>query len=133
MPEEQWDKLMEICRGDRRYARGAYLFIFEALEHTVRKLGVRRHVTGKELLEGIRQFSRRQFGPLAKTVFRRWGIQSTDDFGQVVFRLVEVGLLGKTETDSVEDFHQVFDFDTAFPDTLGEWTDEDQDQEKQAR
>ena len=71
-------------------------------------------MSGKELLEGIREYAAQQFGPLAPTVFRSWGVRRTEDFGEIVFNLVESGLLGKTESDSREDFADGFDFDQAF-------------------
>ncbi len=82
------------------------------------------HVTGRELLEGIRDLARREFGLLAPTVFRMWGIQRTDDFGALVFNLVEVGLMSKTAEDDLQDFHDVYDLDRALVEdyriTIGE-------------
>jgi uncharacterized repeat protein (TIGR04138 family) len=72
------------------------------------------HVTGQELLEGIRDLALNQFGPLAKTVFDHWGVKRCEDFGEIVFNMVEVGLLGKTEKDSRADFAGGYDFDEAF-------------------
>lgn len=109
------EALREILHRDPRYSGRAYEFMFEALEHTIRRIGYRRHVTGQELLEGIRDLAQRQFGGLARLVFHTWGIRTTDDFGNIVFNLVHAGLMGKTEQDSVEDFHDLFDFDEAFP------------------
>ena len=112
----------KILRRDRRYELAAYFFIYEALAYTQRKLGrqdpdleaPRRHVTGRELLDGIREYAAESFGPLAPTVFRSWGVRRTEDFGELVFNLVENGLLGKTDEDRREDFADGFDFDTAF-------------------
>ena len=110
----------QICAKDKRYHPGAYFFVMEALEHTARLLdkhakeGVERHVSGKELLEGIRAFSLQQFGPMALTVFDAWGVATTRDFGAIVFNLVETGKLRKTETDSIEEFDNVFDFRDVF-------------------
>ncbi|MDQ7779092.1 MAG: hypothetical protein RDV41_05220 [Planctomycetota bacterium] len=100
---------------DPRYPGGAYRFVMEALELTVKKLGERRHVTGRELLEVIRDYAKEEFGVLAKTVFDVWGISKTNDFGNIVFNLVEAGVMGKTEKDSVADFNEVYSFDAAFP------------------
>ena len=106
--------IQEICRRNSRYRPDAYRFIFEALDYTMRLIGERRHVTGRELCEGIRRFALEKFGMLAPEVFREWGITSTDDFGEIVFTLVENELLGRTEQDSRSDFHDVFDFRKAF-------------------
>jgi uncharacterized repeat protein (TIGR04138 family) len=112
----------QILSRDARYEVAAYLFLYEALGYTQKALGrtgpklqqTEKHVTGGELLEGIRAYAAQQFGPLAPTVFRRWGVRSTQDFGEIVFNLVESDLLSKTESDSREDFADGFDFDNAF-------------------
>jgi len=112
----------KVLARDDRFALRAYLFIYESLAYTQKRLGrddarldpAQRHVSGQELLEGIRCYSDELFGPLAPTVFRSWGITSSQDFGRIVFNLVESKLLGKTEDDSIEDFANGFDIDTAF-------------------
>ena len=76
--------------------------------------GQRRHVTGQELLNGIRQFALVQFGPMTATVFEEWGVCKCRDFGKIVFNMVETGLLAKTEQDSLEDFDRGYDFYDAF-------------------
>jgi uncharacterized repeat protein (TIGR04138 family) len=112
----------QILSCDRRYELAAYIFIYEALAYTQKALGrdgpdltpVQTHVTGQELLNGIREYAAQMFGPLAPAVFRSWRVRSTEDFGEIVFSLVEHGLLGKTERDAREDFAGGFDFDQAF-------------------
>ncbi len=117
-------KLDELVRRDPRYAYEAYEFLFAALAHTQRMLGrvpppegpapeQDYHVSGPELLEGVRDLAQREFGLMARTVFRMWGINRTDDFGELVFNLVEAGLMSKTEEDSRKDFHAVYDLDEA--------------------
>ena len=73
-----------------------------------------RHVTGQELLDGIRAYALEQFGPMVPTVFEEWGLQNCADFGEIVFNMVEIGLLAKTEKDSREDFKSGYDFEDAF-------------------
>jgi uncharacterized repeat protein (TIGR04138 family) len=73
-----------------------------------------RHVAGPELLEGVRQYALKEFGPMVLTVFTYWGIGNTEDFGHMVFNLIAVGIFGKTEEDSIEDFRNVFDFKETF-------------------
>ena len=73
-----------------------------------------RHVTGRQLLEGIRQYASKQFGFMALTVFEEWGINQDADFGNIVFNLVENGLMGKTGTDSREDFKNIYDLKKVF-------------------
>ncbi len=107
--------IRELTRKDPRYAFQSYCFLFEALEHTVRRTGERRHVTGQELLAGIRDLALLQFGGLARMVLGGWGIHRTEDFGEMVFDLVGAGFMGRTESDSKEDFRDVFDFEEAFP------------------
>jgi uncharacterized repeat protein (TIGR04138 family) len=103
-----------ILKKDPRYAIEAYRFIYEALDHTIRKFGERRHVSGRELIDGIRDLSLELFGPLGKTVFLTWGIRRTEDFGEIVFNLVDAGLMSKNESDTREDFKDGFDFDEVF-------------------
>lgn len=110
-PQEILDRILEI---DGRYPRRAYLFVMEAVSYTVEKLTVRRHITGKELSLGIRDFAIERFGIAAKLVFEEWNITKTRHFGDIVFNLVNEGLLRKTEEDAIEDFDGVFDFATAF-------------------
>ena len=107
--------IRDLVAKDARYSFEAYRFIFEALDYTVRSIGERRHVSGRELAEGIRKFALEQFGGLARMVFDGWNIRRTDDFGEIVFGMVEAGLMGKTEQDSKDDFRGVYDFDDAFP------------------
>lgn len=117
---ESFDETVdEICRQDHRYHADAYHFIREALDYTSRTLqrheqALPRHLTGQELVEGIRVYALQEFGPMALTVFRSWGIHRTEDFGEIVFNLVDSGKLGKQETDSRADFAGGYDFFEAF-------------------
>lgn len=99
-----------------RYPKEAYIFVSQALDYTLKSIGERRHVTGRELLEGVRKLAIKQFGYLTRTVFESWGIHRTDDFGQIVFELIARGNMTKTDTDSIVDFHNVYDFEDAFDD-----------------
>lgn len=108
-----------ILAKDPRYQRDAYLFVKDALDHTQKIVvkenkGELRHVSGQELLGGIRDYALTQFGPMTKMVFEEWGINRCEDFGEIVFNMVEIGLLGKTDNDSREDFANGYDFDDAF-------------------
>jgi uncharacterized repeat protein (TIGR04138 family) len=108
------ENLYAICRADSRYRVEAYRFIYEALDYTLKTVGEHRHVSGRELCEGIRRLALDRFGMMSPEVFREWGITRTDDFGEIVFRLVEHGLLRRTEQDTRDDFHAVYDFEKAF-------------------
>jgi uncharacterized repeat protein (TIGR04138 family) len=114
------DPISEILRKDPRYPRAAYDFVRDALHKTVQRLGETRHVTAKELLEGIREEARLGFGPLARTVFDTWNVRGTADFGRIVFNLVDAGEMGKTDDDSIRDFESVYRFEDAFPEETGE-------------
>jgi uncharacterized repeat protein (TIGR04138 family) len=107
-------KLESLNLSDGRYKIQAYLFVIDAIEFTMTRLGRRGHVSGRELLDGIAVLAKREFGPTAKMVLEGWGLRETRDFGEIVFSLVEAGLLGKTEEDSIEDFVDVYDFDEVF-------------------
>jgi uncharacterized repeat protein (TIGR04138 family) len=111
--------LDRIVRRDPRYQRDAYVFLREALDYTqqvVTKNGKEplRHVTGQELLGGIRDYALQQFGPMTLTVFHDWGVNAGEDFGEMVFNMVEANLLSKTNTDSREDFKGGYSFEEAF-------------------
>lgn len=106
-----------LAERDGRYSRAAYLFVYAALQHTVKKLGKesmpreQRHVSGRDLIYGISEYALDQFGPLTLTVFDHWGIRETRDFGEIVFNLVNDNLMSKTDDDRIEDFTDVFEFD----------------------
>jgi uncharacterized repeat protein (TIGR04138 family) len=123
--EELLKNIDALCEKDDRYKPESYLFLLAALHFTVSQLSETRHVSGKELLEGIRLYGLDQFGPLTRQVFEHWGVTTTEDFGHIVFNLVSAELLGKTEEDSLEDFVEVYHFDTAFdPQPLFKLADE---------
>jgi uncharacterized repeat protein (TIGR04138 family) len=113
------EALARILAKDPRYHPDAYFFVREALDHTQKTVakdtrGRIRHVSGQELLGGIRDFALQQFGPMAKTVLDEWGIRCCADFGEIVFNMVEVDWLAKTDKDSRADFATSYDFDEAF-------------------
>jgi uncharacterized repeat protein (TIGR04138 family) len=115
------EAIEQIVQRDPRFAPASYVFVREGLDFTVRVLKKnrqgppeKRHVSGQELLEGLRQFALEQFGPLAKTVLEHWGVHQCADFGEIVFNMVENGVLGKTEQDSRRDFAGGYSFEDAF-------------------
>jgi uncharacterized repeat protein (TIGR04138 family) len=120
MQSSSFEEAIElIITSDGRYSFEAYVFVREALDHTVRSLkkppmGPDKHISAKELLEGIRQYALGDLGPVAKTVLNTWGLNSTDDFGEIVFQLVENGVLSKQDSDTQDDFKDGYDFHTAF-------------------
>jgi len=114
MESEARSAIEVIVEKDPRYKTEAYAFVFAALSYIQTKLNKPRHVTGKELLEGIRELALDRYGKMAKTVLEHWGVKKTDDFGEIVFNLVEAGLLGKTDKDRKEDFKDVYDFEEVF-------------------
>jgi uncharacterized repeat protein (TIGR04138 family) len=118
------------------YHPQAYQFVFAALRHTQENLGrdsrseESGHISGPELLDGVRDLGLRHFGMLAGSVFRSWGIMGTEDFGHIVFKLIESGEMRKTDDDQLVDFIEVFDFDKSFredytPDTSGAFKQSD--------
>lgn len=120
MQEVNFEQTLErIVRRDPRFHRDAYLFLREALDHTqkvITKAGKEplRHVSGQELLAGIRDFALQQFGPMALTLLQEWGLRKCEDFGEIVFNMVDANLLSKTAEDSRADFAGGYDFDEAF-------------------
>lgn len=112
-----------ILAKDTRYHRDAYYFVRDALDVAQKKFtkpsgraGADKpaHVSGQQLLEGIRAHALEQFGPLTLMVLDEWGVRRGEDFGEIVFNMVESSLLGKTEKDSREDFKGGYDFHEAF-------------------
>ena len=126
--------LAELLKRDRRYKFAAYVFVDEALAYAHNELGMgaeqpgedegdagegeageegssERHVTGQQLCEAMRQYALEQYGYMAKCVLNSWGIHSTGDIGNIVFNLIDIGRMRKTQQDRREDFDDVFDFD----------------------
>jgi uncharacterized repeat protein (TIGR04138 family) len=111
-----------ICKEDARYDRKAYSFTREGLDYAVKELKKRDadrsrqslHISGAELLQGIRAYALDQYGPLALTVLTSWGITRCGDFGEIVFNLIEYNVFSKTENDRREDFGEVYTFEDAF-------------------
>lgn len=114
MSNNMTEKIRTIAQRDPRYAYNAYLFLYEALDYTSKKLSRQGHVTGQELAEGIRDHALAQFGGLSKLVLNTWGIHRTEDFGEMVYNLIEAGTMRKTETDKKEDFRNIYDFGEVF-------------------
>ncbi len=108
------DVLAKLRQRHPRFAEPAYLFVLSALHHRLRKLEAPRHISGRELADSVRELALDRFGPLARTVLAYWGIHSTADVGEIVFALVECGVLIKEPGDSREDFEGLFSFEEAF-------------------
>ncbi len=113
-PEQLLDKIQKLIDLNRQYKFEAYSFVRAALHYAMTALPKPRHITGQEFCDGIRRYAIDQFGPLARTVLEYWGVHETLDFGKIVFALVEVGLMRKTEEDTLGDFTNVYDFKAAF-------------------
>jgi len=107
-------KVQDICETDTRYKPEAYAFVMKALTFTLARLGEVRHVTGQELLEGLKELAKESFGPMAKDVLNHWGVRECADVGHIVFNLVDAGIMRKTERDSMADFERGFDFEEEF-------------------
>lgn len=108
------EALERVCERDNRYPERAFLFVLAALEYAQGKLEQRRHLTGGELALACRDFALEQFGLMSSTVLAHWGVQRTEDFGQIVFLLIDAGLLARQPSDRIEDFDQVYDFAEVF-------------------
>ncbi len=114
------DELRNLALKDGRFAPEAFRFLFESIDCAITlagkqdEEGASRHVTGHEVLAGMRAHAQQLFGPLAAQVWRSWGIREPLDWGRIVFLLVEAQLLNRQESDSVDDFDERFDFDEVF-------------------
>lgn len=109
--EEILDQLRE--RNPRFHGK-AYLFLLSSLHSVLEELEEPRHISGRELARGVKDLALERFGPMARTVLEHWGIHNTDDLGEIVFALVDCGILIKRDDDRREDFRDVYDFEEAF-------------------
>lgn len=111
--------IASIAKRDPRFDPDAYLVVKEALDFTVnrakeKKEGGSRHVSGPELLEGFRDFILENFGPVGFTILREWGVHSCTHVGEMVFHLIGEQVFGKQDSDSIDDFSEIYQFDEAF-------------------
>ncbi|MGD8700278.1 MAG: hypothetical protein PVJ43_13365 [Gemmatimonadales bacterium] len=107
--------LLERIREDNpRFSDAAYLFVLSALQFAIEQLDEPRHITGQELAKAVRDLAIQRFGPMARTVLEHWGIHATSDIGEIVYALIEYRVLIKQDSDSLDDFRDVFSFDDAF-------------------
>lgn len=138
---ESRNPVRQLLRDDPRYRLEAYQFVREALSYAQESLFVdepgsgkrrpkhksaeaseteqtegERHLTGQQLCEAIRQYAIEQFGFMAQVVLKSWGVTSTSDFGEIVYNLIGIGFMKKSDTDQRKDFDDVYDFDEAFRD-----------------
>ena len=108
----------EVLAGLRerhpRYHEAAYFFILSSLHFVLERLAEPRHISGRELAEGVRDLALHRYGPMARTVLEYWGVQGTGDVGEIVFALVDAGVLLKQDEDSPRDFDAIYDFEEAF-------------------
>ena len=104
----------DIYERDIRYREDAYIFVMEALAFTQKKYKCTKHVKGEEMLQGMKELLLNKFGPMTLTVLKHWGINNTEDFGNIVFNLVENRVLSKTEDDNIEEFRDGYDFGEVF-------------------
>jgi len=121
MQKTNFEQVVEtICAEDKRYDPDAYSFVREGLDQTLKNLkrnegaGPDKHVSGPELLEGLRRFTLEEFGPMGRLVLNEWGLHQCRDFGQIVFNLVSHNVLGRSDSDSIDDFKEMYSFEEAF-------------------
>ena len=112
------DGVKNIIKHDNRFSPQAYYFVSEALSYTQDMLARKGHVSGQELLEGLKRYALQEFGYMARVVLESWGVMHTEDVGHIVFNLVEKGLLGRTEDDHRNDFQNGYDFRKAFDESF---------------
>jgi uncharacterized repeat protein (TIGR04138 family) len=120
---EKIHPIIELLQQDQRFHIEAYQFVREALAYAQEILKMphqqdggegERHLTGQQLCEAIRQYALDQYGYMALTVLNNWGVHSTSDFGEIVYNLIRIKQMKKSESDRREDFDDVYTFDTAF-------------------
>ncbi|MGD8396311.1 MAG: hypothetical protein PVF43_12640 [Candidatus Eiseniibacteriota bacterium] len=118
MDQETEQTIEALLERDPRYRFDAYRFVLEALSITIQRSHREGHVTAAELLAGIRDYGLALYGPLTREVFHHWGIEHSAQFGDIVFNLIDCGVLGKRDEDRREDFDQAaFDLETGLEDS----------------
>ena len=108
-----FEKVLEvIMRQEQRYSREAYVFVQMAMDYYRAKHGdaETQHLTGQELLQGVKELALEQFGPMAPDVLNHWGLERGEDVGEIVYLFLEHGLMNKTAEDKKEDFAGVMEF-----------------------
>jgi uncharacterized repeat protein (TIGR04138 family) len=110
----RWREIDEVAGADGRYEKYAWRFVLSGVESTIEMLQSNGHISGEELLDGLRVIASKQFGPMAKEVLNHWGVYTTRDIGNIVFGLIAAGLLEDSAEDSIEDFDDIFDFRKVF-------------------
>ena len=100
--------------NDTRYRLGGYEFVLNGMEFYLTSLGEKRHVSGQELTKGLLLFAQKQFGPIAETVLQYWGIEQSDDLGNIVYNLIGMGIMSKQPEDSIDHFHAITEFPAYF-------------------
>ena len=111
--------IAQAVAKDPRYHPLAYEFVRDALHVAVkhyREGQEDQHVTGQEVLEGVRLHALAEYGPMALTVLNEWGLERGEDVGNIVYNLIETGYFGKNEGDSIEDFAGGYEFEKALTD-----------------
>lgn len=106
-------ELIESGR-DTRYRLGGYEFILNGMDFYLTSIGEKRHVTGQELTKGLLLFAQKQFGPLAQTVLNYWGITKTKDLGNIVYNMIDIGIMSKQPDDMIEHFNEIIDINHFF-------------------
>lgn len=122
MQPVQFQQAIEVIRRkDPRFDPAAYFFLKDALDFTLKRAqeaagpeATSPHVTGPQLLAGFRDLALREFGPMAATLFNEWGVRSCTHVGDLVFHLIDAGIFGKQDSDTRDDFREIYDFDDAF-------------------
>lgn len=121
-PHLDWDEI----RASAPYARQAFVFVQDGLEYTVKRVHGdpsqlpvgERHISGEQLCDGLRELAIKKYGLMARTVLEHWNIQRTDDFGRIVFAMVNAGIWSSTEEDKLDDFFGIYSFEEAFDPTV---------------
>ena len=109
--------LEQIAREDNRFSLSAIRFVYEGLGHSAKKTTAKpQHVSGQNLCEGLRKLALEKWGRMAMVVLNTWGVKTTRDFGEIVWLMIRHNWMSAAETDSIDDFNNVYDFKTVFKD-----------------
>jgi len=111
-------KLNVLLEHEKRYEKDAYLFLLERLDSLLNRIyqteSEVRQVSGREILEEIRDYSLTHYGAMTTLLFSEWGVTCCEDFGEIVFNLIAFKILSKSKEDSRKDFTNIYNFFDVF-------------------
>lgn len=109
----------QLADDSGKFPADAFHFVREGLQFTLERMAgdgqsCQQHISGEDLCWGLRDYALKRWGLLAPAVLQSWNVKRTEDFGKIVFAMVETGWMAKNDSDTIDDFNRVYDFEAAF-------------------